>query len=131
MARFKALTMGKIVIVGRKTWESLPPKFRPLPGRRNVVVTRQRNYALPTEVERFNDLDEALNAHATEDVWVIGGAEIYTAALPRANRLELTEVAQAPEGGVCFPTFHRTEWQETGREPHEGFSFVTYQRNSV
>ena len=88
LARFKELTMGHTVVMGRLTWESLPPKVRPLPGRLNVVVTRQGDY-MTEEATVVGSLDEAL----TDDVtWVIGGGQIYTLALPVATRCEVTEV---------------------------------------
>ncbi|RDH74895.1 dihydrofolate reductase [Mycolicibacterium moriokaense] len=88
LARFKELTMGHTVVMGRLTWESLPASVRPLPGRRNVVVTRQADY-MAEGATVVGSLDEAL----TDDVtWVIGGGQIYAAALPRAQRCEVTEV---------------------------------------
>ena len=88
LARFKELTMGRTVVMGRLTWESLPPKVRPLPGRRNVVVTRQADY-MAEGATVVGSLGEAL----TEDeAWVIGGGQIYTLALPVATRCEVTEV---------------------------------------
>ena len=87
-ARFKELTMGSTVVMGRLTWESLPPKVRPLPGRRNVVVTRQADYVADGATV-VGDLEEALTR---PDTWIIGGAQIYTLALPFATRCEVTEV---------------------------------------
>jgi len=98
MAHFKALTAGHTVLMGRKTWESLPPRFRPLPGRRNIVVSRQADYAAPG-AELANSLEEGLALAATnETVFIIGGAEIYRQAMPLADRLEITEVELSPEG---------------------------------
>ena len=88
LARFKELTMGHTVVMGRLTWESLPPKFRPLPGRRNVVVTRQADY-MAEGATVVGSLDEALTGDVT---WVIGGGQIYAQALPFATRCEVTEV---------------------------------------
>jgi dihydrofolate reductase len=88
MSRFKDLTMGHTVVMGRRTWESLPARVRPLPGRRNVVLTRQADYMAEGAVV-VTSLDDAL---ADGSVWVIGGAEIYALALPRATRCEVTEV---------------------------------------
>jgi dihydrofolate reductase len=88
MARFKGLTMGHTVVMGRRTWESLPARVRPLPGRRNVVLTRQADY-MAEGADVVSSLDDALSG---DDVWVIGGAEIYASALPRATRCEVTEV---------------------------------------
>ncbi|WP_099022712.1 dihydrofolate reductase [Mycolicibacterium palauense] len=87
-ARFKQLTMGHTVVMGRKTWESLPPKVRPLPGRRNVVVTRNADYTAEGATV-VGSLDEV----PLEDTWVIGGAQIYGEALPLASRCEVTEIA--------------------------------------
>ncbi|AFM16865.1 dihydrofolate reductase [Mycolicibacterium chubuense NBB4] len=87
MARFKELTMGHTVIMGRRTWESLPEKFRPLPGRRNVVVTRQADY-MADGAEVVASLEEAPDG----DAWVIGGSQIYRLAMPLATRCEVTEV---------------------------------------
>ncbi|HPX35265.1 MAG TPA: dihydrofolate reductase [Mycobacterium sp.] len=88
MARFKELTMGHTVLMGRRTWESLPARFRPLPGRRNVVLTRNPHYEADG-AEVITSLDEALSL---PDLWVIGGSEIYHLALPAAARCEVTEV---------------------------------------
>ncbi|MBX7432695.1 dihydrofolate reductase [Mycobacterium sp. Y57] len=87
LARFKELTMGRTVIMGRRTWESLPGSVRPLPGRRNVVVTRQAGY-LAEGAEVVTDIEDA----PLEGAWVIGGSQIYGLALPLANRCEVTEV---------------------------------------
>ena len=88
LARFKNLTLGHTVVMGRRTWESLPARVRPLPGRRNVVLTRQADY-MPEGAHVMSSLDDALSG---DDVWVIGGAEIYVLALPHAARCEVTEV---------------------------------------
>lgn len=133
MARFKALTLGAPVIMGRKTWESLPAKFRPLPGRRNLVLSRQSGLRLEG-AECFTTLEAALAACADEArVSVIGGAEIYALALPFAHRLELTEVMAEFEADSFFPAWSREQFAEVGREAHssaEGlrFDFVSYQR---
>ncbi len=126
--RFKDLTLGHVVVMGRKTWESLPEKFRPLPGRTNIVLTRQADYSLPQGVEKFASLTDALEAHPYESVFAIGGTEVYTQALPLADRMELTTVDQDVDGDAFFPAFPAEEWQETARVPKEGFTFVTYER---
>lgn len=128
LKRFKRLTVGKVVIMGRKTWESLPEKVRPLPERTNVVITRQTEYALPAGVERFDSLEAALAAHTNDAVIVMGGAEVYRKAFPFANKLELTRVHQMIEGDVFFPTMDEAGWKETAREDFDGYSFVSYQR---
>jgi dihydrofolate reductase len=135
LARFKALTLGHAVIMGRKTWDSLPAKFRPLPGRRNLVLTRNSDVQL-TGAEQFSSLEAALLACAGQDrVFVIGGAEIYALALPLADRLELTEVEQAyPDADSFFPSWDRAAYRQVIREPGLGpeglhYAFVTYQRS--
>ena len=127
MKRFKALTLGRTVVMGRKTWDSLPAKNRPLPGRRNLVVTR--DMAWQGEGAERATLETALGGG---DVFVIGGAEIYRAALPLAGRIELTEVRGDFDGDAHF-TFDRAPWRETAREDHVGadglaYSFVTLDR---
>ena len=127
LKRFKALTMGHTVVMGRKTWDSLPPKHRPLPGRRNIVVTRDAGWQ--AEGAERATLEQAL---AAGDVFVIGGAEIYHAAMPLADRIELTEVQDDFDGDAVF-AFDRSQWRETAREDHvsaEGlaYSFVTLER---
>ena len=133
MAHFKALTAGQTVVMGRKTWESLPPRFRPLPGRRNIVVSRQADYAAPGG-EVADSLEGALKlASTTETIFVIGGEQIYRQAMAVADRLEITEVALDPEGDAWFPEITAIDWQETARnsppsQSGTGFSFVTYRR---
>lgn len=90
LARFKQVTMGHTVVMGRRTWESLPARFRPLPGRRNVVLSRRRDF-VADGAEVSDSLDMAL-AGAGPEAWVIGGAEVYLLALPLATRCEVTEV---------------------------------------
>ena len=113
LKRFKKITMGHHIIMGRKTWESIG---RPLPGRTSVVVTRQRGFRAPGAIVAHS-LDEALNACGTdEEIFVIGGAELYAKALPRAGRLYLTEVGADIEGDVRMPDFDASDWRETSSE---------------
>jgi dihydrofolate reductase len=126
LKRFKALTMDKTIVMGRKTWDSLPKK--PLPGRRNIVVTYQKNW----QAEGAETMPLEMALQLPDDVFVIGGAEIYRAALPRASRIELTEVHKAFDGDAAF-VFDRKAWTEIARETHttpEGlaYSFVTLTR---
>ena len=128
LKRFKALTLGHTVVMGRKTWDSLPEKNRPLPGRRNVVVTRHAQWQAQG-AERAT-LENALAEDG--DIFVIGGAEIYSAALSRARRIELTEVHKDFHGDAAF-TFDRSQWNEVAREDHAtedglAYSFVTLDR---
>jgi dihydrofolate reductase len=123
LRHFKQLTLGHTLVMGRKTYDSIG---RPLPGRRTVVVTRQPGWSAEAEgVEVAHSLDDALKVANGNDVYVAGGGEIYRQALPLADRLELTEVAQSPAGDVTFPAFDQAEWTETARTPHDGFTFVT------
>jgi dihydrofolate reductase len=116
--------------MGRKTWESIPARFRPLPGRTNVVVTRQPGWQ--AEGARVaHSLPEALaQCGEVSDAWIIGGADIYAQALPLASTAVVTEIEASYDGDAFAPQFG-PEWKETRREPHVSstglnFSFVTY-----
>jgi len=197
LCRFRELTWGHCVLMGRKTWESLPEKFRPLPGRRNFVLSRQPGYIAPG-AELFSSIPDALekiaqvskfytpspglrppsptsgrgddiavcktsplplvgegsgeratspasgsdkqcthlNCPKTQEVFVIGGEQIYRAALPFAQRLLLTEINLDVAGDAWFPAFSENEWQEIQREQRVSesgiaFAFVTYARNAA
>jgi dihydrofolate reductase len=133
MAHFKRLTMGCPVIMGRKTWESLPERFRPLPGRTNIVVTRQPHWKAPGAT-RAASLPEAVALCAGEPkAWVIGGADIYAQALPLAHVAEITEIEAEFEGDAFAPCLG-TQWQEVARQRQRSaggldYSFVTYQNS--
>lgn len=123
--RFKMMTMGKPMVMGRKTFDSLPGL---LPGRRHIVLTRDPDWSAPG-AERARDVEHAL-ALAGDEVAVIGGAEVYALFLDRADRIELTEVHCAPEGDAVVPPFDG--WREVAREDHAGdpaYSFVTLVRD--
>ncbi len=132
MAHFKQTTMGCPVIMGRKTWDSLPPRFRPLPGRLNVVVTRQRDWQANGAL-RAGSLEQACALCPDgNDAWVIGGAELYEQALPLASTAAVTEIEEAFEGDAFAPQFG-PEWAEVARQRQLSvnglkFSFVTYQK---
>lgn len=116
LKRFKEITMGKPVVMGRKTWESLPR--RPLPGRRNIVITRQPGFA-PEGAEVAASAGEALRlAGGVPEVAVIGGGEIYRLFWPLVDRLYLTEVDLDVEGDTHFPPLAPGEWREVGSELH-------------
>jgi len=117
MRRFKELTMGSTVVMGRLTWESLPEKFRPLPGRRNVVVTRQASYEA-SGAEVASSLEQALE-RSDGDVWVIGGASVYEQALPIADRVVRTRIHVQVEGDTHAPEVG-PEWTMVGRDPESG-----------
>ena len=132
LKRFRALTLGHAVIMGRKTWESLP---RALPGRQNIVVTRQRDYAAEGAELAPSFAAALARVRLPEPAFCIGGGEIYRAALPYATTLHLTEIARDFDGDARFPAFERNDWREIGREDHppegpEGFAYayVTYER---
>ncbi len=133
VAHFKALTTGHAVVMGRRTWDSLPDPFRPLPGRRNVVITRNPAWHADG-AERAGSMGDALELLEGEPVvFVIGGAEVYAAALPVADELVLTEVDLDVDGDTFFPAFDRETFTEVSRERHvsadgTSFSFVVYRR---
>lgn len=125
LAHFKATTMGHPMIMGRRTFEAIG---RPLPGRRSIVVTRARQWRRPG-VETAHSLDEALAlAGPVDEVFVVGGGEIYAQALPLATRMVLTEVDAEPEGDTWFPEWEPEQWREVARDDRDGFAFVTYDR---
>jgi dihydrofolate reductase len=131
LAHFRAVTMGHSVVMGRRTWESLPERFRPLPGRRNVVVTRNASWR-SEGAERAGSLEDALALLTGEErVSVIGGGELFAAALPVADELVLTEIDVAIDGDTFFPGLDRDGFVEVARDEHiaaDGtpFAFVTY-----
>jgi len=131
LRHFKALTLGHPVIMGRRTWESLG---RPLPGRENIVVTRTAGYEAPG-AHLAASLEAALALCAGESLaFVIGGSELYAAALPLADGLVLTEIRRDYDGDVRFPEFDRAAWRETQRKPQTSadglrFDFVLYERD--
>ena len=128
MAHFKSLTSGQTVIMGRKTWDSLPPRFRPLPGRRNIVISRQQGYLAPG-AEVAGSLEEAIDLAVTAEIaFIIGGEQIYRQAMASADRLEITAVELEPEGDAWFPEIDPATWTETERKAGDGFAFVTYRR---
>ncbi len=132
LAHFKRTTLGCPVVMGRKTWDSLPPRFRPLPGRLNIVLSRDAAWAAEG-AHRAASLDEALSLCAGQpDVWVIGGAQIYAQALDRASTAVVTEIDREFEGDAHAPVFG-PEWTEAKRETHVSadglpYAFVTLER---
>jgi dihydrofolate reductase len=126
LARFKRLTLGHVLVMGRKTYDSIG---RPLAGRNTVVVTRQPDWSVEG-VTVARSVEDALKLAAGNEVFVAGGGEIYRQALRYADRLELTEVDQTPDGDICFPSFDRSGWRETGRDQRDGFAWVSYERRA-
>lgn len=132
MRHFKALTIGKPCIMGRKTWDSLPRK--PLPGRENIVVTRDRQFRADGAVIAHSLDDAIIRAHDAEEICIIGGSEIYKAALPRVTRIHLTAVHGAFEGDTALAPFDKAIWREISREDYatsDGlrYSYVTLERH--
>jgi dihydrofolate reductase len=130
---FRRVTMGCPVVMGRKTWDSLPERFRPLPGRRNIVVTRNPRWQ-GNGAERAASLEDALQSVTdAAKVFVIGGGDLYALALPHADELVFTEIdTEFSDADVFFPTFDRARFVETAREPRSAadgtrYAFVTYQ----
>jgi len=137
LKHFKAMTLGKPIIMGRKTWDSLG---RPLPGRLNLVVSRQLDLQLEG-AETFTNLDAALiraeqwaREQGVEELMLIGGAQLYAQALDQAQRLYLTRIEATPDGDAFFPNFDEAEWQRSDCQPHPaegetpGYRFETWQR---
>jgi len=137
LKHFSELTKRHVVIMGRKTWESLPDAYRPLPERLNMVLTRDDNYGV-IGAYPYGSLEEALNAIEDrapfitgikyDKAFIIGGAEIYKQALPLADRLELTEVKSEVKGDTFFPDYNKDEWKEIARINKGTHDFVSYLR---
>lgn len=136
LAHFKRTTLGCPVLMGRKTWDSIPAKFRPLPGRANLVITRQKDWHAEGALVAHS-LAEGIAlalAHCPEgkDLWVMGGADIYAQAAPHADEAVVTEIEASYEGDAFAPQLS-SDWQEVSRESHVSltglkFSFVTYRK---
>lgn len=138
MKRFRAISMGKPVIMGRRTYESIPARFRPLPGRHNIVLTRDASWQA-SGCTVVHSLEEALSAAGDEDeVMVIGGAEIFAQLLPQADRVYLTLVDGVFAGDTYFPEIDPAAWQEVAREAHPAdeqhavaYSFIVLDRRPL
>ena len=134
LKNFKAITMGKPVVMGRKTWESIG---KPLPGRDNVIITRNQDYHVDGCIV-CHSLDEALQRYAqVPEIMIIGGRDIFSAALDKADRIYLTDVHADVVGDTWFPVFDRSEWQQINRQDFAAdekneypFSIVTLERSS-
>jgi dihydrofolate reductase len=138
MKFFMQTTKGHHCIMGRKNYESIPPKFRPLPHRTNIVVTRQHNFEAPGCVV-VNTIEEGIHIARENNealLFIIGGAEIYKQSLAHADLLYLTEIDTVIEGDTFFPAFEKSDWKEISRTHHAAdekhlypFDFVVYERN--
>jgi dihydrofolate reductase len=139
MKYFMQTTKGHYVIMGRRNYDSIPEKFRPLPNRTNVVVTRQKSFEAPN-CHVVNSLEEGLTLAreaGQQEVFIIGGAEIYAQGLTFANRLYLTEIDGVVDGDTYFPSFDQQAWQEISRVHHPAdarhayaFDFVIYEKKN-
>lgn len=137
MKYFMQTTKTHHVIMGRKNYDSIPEKFRPLPNRTNIVVTRQKNFEAPGCLV-VNSIEEALSIarnNNEDEVFIIGGSEIYAQGLAFATRLYLTEIQSDIEGDTYFPSFAKSEWKEVSRKHHSAderhaysFDFVVYEK---
>jgi len=139
LAHFREVTKNNPVIMGRKTWESLPPRFRPLPQRKNIVLTRQPNWGqeyTSSEVIKANSIEAAVTPQiagaGVKEVWVVGGGQIYAQYLPLASRIEITEIDASFDGDTQAPELGQ-EWKEIRRIQKVSSSgikldFVSYQR---
>lgn len=131
LARFKSVTMGQLLIMGRRTFDSIG---RPLPGRQTIVVTRDPAWSRDG-VSVAHSVVEAISAARRmapgRPVFVVGGGEIYRAAWELTDRLDITEVDVDAAGDVSFPRIDPAVWARTGYEPHDGFAFSSYQRRST
>jgi dihydrofolate reductase len=137
MKFFMETTKGHHVIMGRKNYDSLKDKYKPLPDRVNIVITRQQDFNAPGCVV-LNDIDKAIDiaeAAGEDECFIIGGAEIYKLAMPRTNRLYLTEIDAEIEGDTFFPAVNKNEWKEVSRKHHDkdekhkyAFDFVIYEK---
>ena len=132
LAHFKQTTLGQAVVMGRKTWDSLPERFRPLPGRTNIVITRQKDWQAPGALVAHSLAQAMALCPEPGPLWVIGGAEVYAQALPLASTVVVTEIDMEAQGDAHAPPLG-AEWKEISRQFHpiEGglsFSFVHYSK---
>ena len=130
LKRFRKLTMGKTVLMGRKTFESIMGRLgKPLPNRKNIVVTKNLDFQAPEGVEVFNSIEEALEKHKQqEEIFIIGGGQIFEQTISRATTLYITRVDMEVPGDAYFPEIDPRAWKKTNEEKHENFSFCTYKR---
>jgi dihydrofolate reductase len=130
LAHFKQTTLGQAVVMGRKTWDSLPERFRPLPGRTNIVITRQKDWQAKGALVAHSLAQAMALCPEPGPLWVIGGAEVYAQALPLASTVVVTEIDMETQGDAHAPPLG-AEWKETSRQFHAGegglsYSFVHY-----
>ncbi|EKD43636.1 MAG: hypothetical protein ACD_72C00194G0004 [uncultured bacterium] len=126
---FKKMTLGKTCVMGQATYESILGYVgKPLPGRKTVVLTLNKDYQVPEGVRVFNSLDDIFEKLKDEDVYICGGASIYRQTVDRVDTLYITHISQSFDGDTFFPEINKNIWKETAREDHGNFSFVTYKK---
>lgn len=129
LKHFKELTTGHTVLMGRKTFESIMKRNnKPLPNRTNVVITRDDNFQAPPGVIVYHDLEEALNKLSGQDIYVVGGGQIYKQTIDKADVLYITHVDKDIEGDVYFPEIETDKCKKVEDEKHQGFSFAKYEK---
>lgn len=129
LKRFKELTSGKTVIMGRKTFDSIYARLgKALPNRTNVVITRQTDIKLPNGVIVQSSIEDALRSHGGGDVFIIGGGEIYRQTIDLADWLYITHVNKDVAGDAQFPVIDTAHWRRTSNEDNDGYSFAIYER---
>lgn len=129
LKRFKEITAGKTVLMGRKTFESIISRLgKPLPNRTNIVITRDSNYKAPEGAIVQTDIKSALREHAQKDIFIIGGGEIYKQTIDLADTLYITHIDKDIEGDTKFPEIDNSKWKLESEEKHEGYSFAVYKR---
>ena len=141
MKYFSTTTRGHHVIMGRKNWESIPAKYRPLPNRPNIILTRNQDFKVEfNNTEVFDNLTSAIEyaeKSSEQELFIIGGSQIYQEALPLIDTMYITEVHGSPEGDTFFPSWNHDEYEEISRIHHEkdsrhqySFDFVVYKKKS-
>lgn len=129
LKRFKLLTTGKTVLMGSNTYESIVKRLgKPLPNRKNIVVSLDPNYKIAEGVILYNSLDGAIAKHKDEELWIIGGASVYNQTMDKANKLYITHVEGTYDGDVFFPKISTKDWELESEEIHPGYRFAIYKR---
>jgi len=129
LKHFKKLTSGKTVLMGRKTFESIIGYLgKPLPKRKNIVITGNEYYEVPNEVIVYTDLDKALRDNSDEDIFIIGGAGIYKQTIDKADKLYITWIKKEIDGDAYFPKIYPDKWNETFKEEYDDFIFTEYDK---
>ena len=129
LKRFKELTTGKVVIMGRKTYESILTTLgSPLPNRKNIVITRNTNYKTAEGVDVFYNIEEALKANESNDIFIIGGGEIFKQSVDLADTLYITHIHKTYEGDAHFPKVNMSEWKIVNEDTRDDFTFSEYKK---